>query len=255
MWPIAWQDDSIGLVFPDREFDPGLPTLLCVHGSGGQGAEFLPLLEALAGAANGAAIDLPGHGKTPGPGRGEVADYVSWLAAFLEKGPIKPVLLGNSLGGAIALGMALERPELLGGMVLWGTGARLRVLPAILDGLANDFGPTVELLTQMAYADVTGPELKDQGRQSMAHTAPEVLHGDYSACDRFDVMDRLDQIALPCLVVCGDGDKLTPLKYSQHLAAHIKGAQLAVIPNAGHLIHQEQPQAGAQALASFLTSL
>ncbi|MCB2227994.1 MAG: alpha/beta hydrolase [Desulfarculaceae bacterium] len=254
MWPQAWQSAEVGLSFPRREFDPALPTLLCVHGSGGRGAEFLPMLELLGGAANAAAIDLPGHGETPGPGRSEVADYVAWLAAFLEAGPIKPVLLGNSLGGAIALGMALSRPELLSGIVSWGSGARLRVLPKIIDGLAHDFEPTVEYLAQMAFADATDPALKEQGRREMALTAPEVLHGDYSACDRFDVMARLGEIALPCLVVCGDGDKLTPLKYSQYLAANIAGAKLAVIPGAGHLIHAEQPEAGARALADFVAA-
>lgn len=255
MWPSSWRERGIGLVTPEHNFDPALPSLLCVHGSGGRGLEFLPMLDLLAGAANGAAIDLPGHGDTPGPGRTEVDDYVDWLAALLEAGGPRPVLLGNSLGGAIALTMALERPELISGLVLWGTGARLRVLPAILEGLANRFADTVGLLANMAYAEATGPELKEAGRRAMAQTAQEVLLGDYSACDRFDVMPRLSEIDLPCLVVCGDGDKLTPLKYSQFLTQRIKGARLAVIPQAGHLMHQEQPAACAEALAGFLSSL
>ncbi|MCB2192646.1 MAG: alpha/beta hydrolase [Deltaproteobacteria bacterium] len=255
MWPSTWRGEAIGLVTPDAEFDSNLPDLLCVHGSGGRGAEFLPLLERLRGAANGAAIDLPGHGDTPGPGRDQVQGYVDWLAAYLEQGHSRPLLLGNSLGGAIALGMALERPELVSGLVLWGTGARLRVLPKILEGLASGFGPTVEFLAQMAYAEVTDPARKERGRRAMAQSAPEVLLGDYTACDRFDVMQRLGEIDLPCLVVCGDGDKLTPLKYSQYLAEHIKGARLAIIPGAGHLIHEEQPQAGAEAISGFLAAL
>lgn len=213
------------------------------------------MLERLRGAANGAAIDLPGHGQTPGPGRDQVGDYVTWLADFLKAGPLRPVVLGNSLGGAIALGLALDHPHLISGVVLWGSGARLRVLPAILDGLRDDFPATVEFLAQMAYAEETDAALKEEGRQAMALTRPEVLHGDYSACNQFDVMERLGEIELPCLVVCGQGDKLTPLKYSQYLAGHIKGARLEVIAQAGHLIHQEQPQAGAAALAGFLGSI
>ncbi|BEQ13949.1 alpha/beta fold hydrolase [Desulfoferula mesophila] len=255
MWPSTWQAESVGLATPDAAFDPNLPDLLCVHGSGGRGAEFLPLLESLVGAANGAGIDLPGHGDTPGPGRERVEDYVAWLAERLEQGRRRPVVLGNSLGGAIALGLALERPELIGGIVLWGTGARLRVLPKILEGLAKDFQPTVAFLAQMAYAEVTDPQRKETGRWAMARTAPAVLLGDYTACDRFDVMERLGEIDLPCLVVCGDGDRLTPLKYSQYLTEHIKGARLAVIPGAGHLIHEEQPSAGAKVLAEFLATL
>lgn len=255
MWPSTWQAESIGLATPDGEINPSLPDLLCVHGSGGRGAEFLPLLELLRGVANGAAIDLPGHGHTPGPGRERVEDYVAWLADRLEQSQRRPVVLGNSLGGAIALGLALERPELIGGIVLWGTGARLRVLPKILQGLAEDFLPTVAFLAQMAFADATDPARKEQGRWEMAQSVPQVLLGDYSACDRFDVMARLAEIDLPCLVVCGEGDKLTPLKYSTYLVEHIKGARLAIIPGAGHLIHQEKPQAGAAALTGFLAGL
>jgi pimeloyl-ACP methyl ester carboxylesterase len=256
MWQSHLPDNqAVGLLTTGSDFEPQKPSLLCIHGSGGQGREFLPMLELLQGSANCAAIDLPGHGRTPSPGCDQVDGYVAWLADFLAAGPVRPVLLGNSLGGAIALGIALDHPGLISGLVLWGTGARLKVLPKILKGLRDDFQPTVNFLAQMAYADETDAALKEEGRQAMTLSAPEVLHGDYSACDQFDVMERLDEIAIPCLVVCGQGDKLTPVKYSQYLAGHIKGARLEIIAQAGHLIHQEQPQAGATALASFLGSL
>ncbi len=255
MWPRQLNDQAIGLATPPAEYDPGLPSLLCIHGSGGTGDAFLSMLEHLQGTANGAAIDLPGHGGTPGPGRIQVDEYTAWLAGFLELCPTPPFLLGNSLGGAIVLSMALDYPQLISGLVLWGTGARLRVLPEILDGLANDFGPTVAFLKGLAYLKDADPQLVEQGRQVMARTSPEVLHGDYSACNRFDVMDRLGEIDLPTLVVCGDGDKLTPQKYSQYLCDHIKGARLKIIAGAGHMIHHEQPAAGAAAISEFLQAL
>jgi pimeloyl-ACP methyl ester carboxylesterase len=255
MWPKQLNGQAVGLTTPSEEYDPALPGLLCIHGSGGTGDAFLPMLEHLQGVANGAAIDLPGHGATPGPGRNQVGDYTAWVTAYLELCPAPPVLLGNSLGGAIVLSMALEHPRLISGLVLWGTGARLRVLPQILDGLANDFLPTVDMLTSLAYDQDADPALTDEGRRVMAATAPEVLHGDYAACNQFDVMDRLTEIDLPTLVVCGEGDKLTPLKYSEFLRDRIKDAKLAIIAGAGHMIHHEQPKAGAEALGGFLQAL
>lgn len=255
MWSKHLAGRDMGLLVTGGAFDPGRPSLLCVHGSGGRGAEFSPLLEALGAAANGAALDLPGHGATPGPGRRSVDDYAAWVMDFLAAGPVRPVLLGHSLGGAIALSVALARPELLSGLVLWGTGARLRVLPAILEGLAQDFGPTVELLVDLAYAPATPPAIKDLGRQAMAATPPPVLWGDYYSCHHFDVMERLGQIALPCLVVSGERDRLTPPKYSQFLASRLPGAQLALVPRAGHMLHQEEPLAAAQVLRGFLGRL
>jgi pimeloyl-ACP methyl ester carboxylesterase len=255
MWPRQMNDQAMGLQTPSVEYDPGLPGLLCIHGSGGTGDAFVPMLEHLQGVANGAAIDLPGHGGTPGPGRNQVSDYTAWVAQYLALCPAPPVLLGNSLGGAIVLSMALVYPRLISGLVLWGTGARLRVLDQILDGLANDFIPTVDMLTNLAYDQDADPALMDQGRRVMAATAPEVLHGDYSACNQFEVMERLDEIDLPTLVVCGQGDKLTPVKYSEFLRDRIKGAKLAIITGAGHMIHHEQPQRGAEALRGFLQAL
>ncbi|MFH1035280.1 MAG: alpha/beta hydrolase [Pseudomonadota bacterium] len=252
MWQEHLRDRQLGLISFGGAFDPARPGLLCVHGSGGRGDEFSLLLEALGEAANSAALDLPGHGATPGPGRQSVADYAAWVADFLAAGPVRPWLLGHSLGGAIALTVALERPELLGGLVLWGTGARLKVLPAILEGLAQHFLPTVELLVDLAYAPATDPAIKDLGRRAMAASEPQVLWGDYFSCDHFDVMAGLGSITLPTLVVCGQEDRLTPPKYSQFLAGRIPGARLAVIPRAGHMLHQEEPLAAAQALAGFL---
>jgi pimeloyl-ACP methyl ester carboxylesterase len=255
MWEKHVKATGAGLEVGTGDFVPGLPSLLCIHGSGGAGAEFLPLLGHLKGVANGAALDLPGHGNTPGPGFSSVWDYAQWVADFLAAGPVRPVVLGNSLGGAIALALGLERPELLSGLVLWGTGGRLRVLPAILEGLKADFAATVKLLVGYAYAPGTDQALKAAGGGGMAACAPQVLLGDYSACNDFDVMGRLGEIALPTLVVCGEEDSLTPVKYSRHLAGAIAGARLEIVPGAGHVLHQEKPGPGAALLKGFLGGL
>jgi pimeloyl-ACP methyl ester carboxylesterase len=181
-----------------------------------------------------------------------VEDYAAWVAGFIAAGPVRPWLLGHSLGGAIALSLGLARPELLSGLVLWGTGARLRVLPAILEGLASAAEATLSLVVENAYSLDAHPSLKALGRAHLAKVDPRVTLGDYSACDRFDVMARLGEISLPTLVVCGEGDRLTPLKYSQYLASHISGARLTVVPGAGHMLQEEQPVAAAQALLDFL---
>jgi pimeloyl-ACP methyl ester carboxylesterase len=71
-------------------------------------------------------------------------------------------------------------------------------------------------------------------------TEPAVVHNDFSACNRFDVMDRLHAIRLPSLVICAAQDRMTPVKYGAYLQDHIPGAKMAVIEGAGHMMGLEQ---------------
>jgi pimeloyl-ACP methyl ester carboxylesterase len=82
-----------------------------------------------------------------------------------------------------------------------------------------------------------------------------VTHGDYSACNVFDVMARLGEIHAPTIVICGEQDRMTPPKYSELLVSKIPGAQLALIENAGHSVMIEQPHAVSRALFDFVKNL
>jgi pimeloyl-ACP methyl ester carboxylesterase len=97
--------------------------------------------------------------------------------------------------------------------------------------------------------------LKELVDKRIAETRPSVLHGDFLACDGFDVSDRLSQVSCPTLVLCGEEDKMVPLRSSQFLADHIPGARLEIVPGAGHMVIQEKPQAVASALLGFLGQL
>lgn len=91
--------------------------------------------------------------------------------------------------------------------------------------------------------------------QRMSEMRSTVLHGDWMACDNFDVMDRLSTIDRPALIVCGVEDQMTPVEYSKYLHAHIPGSQLHIIPDAGHMVMLEQPDRTAQLLDRFLESI
>lgn len=252
MWQEHVNHKSLGLVQGRKPFDPARPSLLMVHGAGGRGEAFLPQLSGLSGQVNVAAIDLPGHGDTPGPGLEHIQDYADWLADFLASGPLRPVLLGHSMGGATAMTLAAQRPELIRGLILVGTGARLKVMPALLQGLAQDFPTTVGSIVRFAYADQADPRLIEQGTQNMSQTPPQVLIGDFTACDRHDIGDRLAAIHLPTLVIVGDQDRLTPVKYSERLAEALPGSRLVVIKDAGHMAFLEKPQTFNETVLEFM---
>lgn len=225
--------------------------LVFVHGAGGSHLNWPPQLRRLAG-ANTYALDLPGHGQSEGQGRRSISAYADFVAAFLETlGLEKVTLVGHSMGGATALDFALRYPERLAGLVLVGSGARLRVAPTILNGIRQDFQAAVRLITDYAFAPDAPEQLKGEGRRQMGQTHPDVLYSDFAACDAFDVMDRLGDIRCPTLAICGTADRLTPPKYSTYLCDNIPGAQLILVEGAGHMVMLEQPEAVSQAIADF----
>lgn len=255
MWDKHLNGQKIGLITGKKPFDPALPSILLVHGSGGYKELYRQQITGLSGRANAAAIDLPGHGDTPGPGLTEVSDYAAWLARFLAAGPVRPVVLGHSLGGAVALQTALDHPELLSGLILMGSGARLRVMPQFLAGLAENYQATIQGGLSFSYADGADPTLVAEGIKNMLNTPAELVFGDFSACDRFDVMDRVAGVTLPTMALVGDQDRLTPLKYSQHLATVMPNCRVKVIAGAGHMTNLERPGEVTEAIAEFLAGI
>ncbi len=201
-------------------------------------------------------LDLPGHGQSePFEGDITVQRFAGVVAQLIQEVDQKGVfVMGHSLGGAIALQLALDHASLLGGLVLVGTGAKLGVLPAILEGLRIDYRSGIELATgQMAFAKGADPALVERSKEECLQCPQEVGYTDFVACNNFDVRDRLGEIKLPSLVVVGDEDKLTPVKWSQYLTDHLLNAELTIIEHAGHMVMLEQPEKLNQAIDAFLS--
>ncbi|MFO7496560.1 MAG: alpha/beta fold hydrolase [Desulfobacterales bacterium] len=241
-------------IFYDHSPATGGRVLLPIHGSGGDHRSWPAGLRHWPAAAV-FTPDLPGHGRSTGSGRSRVSDYADVLAAFVERLALQSVvLMGHSLGGAIVQCLALRSPDWLAAIVLVGTGARLKVDPAILDGLLNDYDAALELICQSAFSPQAAPALVWKFRQGLRQTLPAVTHGDYNACNQFDIMDRLGDIRVPTLVLAGDADKLTPPKYGAFLRDRIPGAQMAIIAGAGHMMALENPEALIGHLGAFLNA-
>jgi len=201
------------------------------------------------------ALDLPGHGALvdrPGPTRMTVDDYAGAVRAELARRGLEHVcLVGHSLGSAIALRMAVDYPALVSRLVLIGAGARMRVLPALLDEARTDPPAAKWKLVELGFT----PAHQAQARaffEQLTPPAPGMLYRDLAACNSFDMMSELGHIAQPTLIVTGEEDRLTPPKYARFLAEHLDNAQLALPPNAGHYAQLEAPAAIADAIRAWL---
>jgi pimeloyl-ACP methyl ester carboxylesterase len=244
---------KIGVMEGPAGYREGAPGLLMIHGAGGRAQMWQAQIRPLGKEINTLAIDLPGHGETPGPGRDTIASYAAWIRDSLLHMDMKPLfLMGHSMGGAIVQEAALLFPELLSGIILASTGPRLPVAPQILEGLRNRFEETVEIIIRYAYAPGADPVLTGQGAQLMKEAGPSVVHDDFLACDRFDRKNELSRIGLPCLIMCGEQDKLAPPSFSQELKKAIPGARSVLVPSAGHMVMIENYRLFNKAVHDFV---
>jgi pimeloyl-ACP methyl ester carboxylesterase len=238
-----------------RTSDKSEDSLLFIYGAGGTHRHWGQQLAGLRG-ANRYALDLPGHGRSAGRGRTSIERYGEVILQFLEAlGLSRVTLVGHSMGGAISQYLALNHAARVERLVLVGSGARLRVLPSLLEGLLQDFPATVETMLGWAYSSQTPDELIRLGQEEWMENEPQVVHDDFAACDVFDVMVRLGEIHCPTLVLCGENDKLTPTKYAHYLRDNISGARLTIIPQAGHMVMVERPEAVNRAIEEFLAGI
>jgi pimeloyl-ACP methyl ester carboxylesterase len=226
-----------------------------VHGAGADHSHWPAELEHLPGHTV-YYLDLPGHGRSKGLGRISVAAYADTVAGFVDTLALSQVVVfGHSMGGAIVQMLALKHPTWLKAIVLVGSGSRLRVPPALIEQLGIDFSAAVDTLCQALFGLETPPAMVAAERQRYLRTDWRLLRDDLLACDAFDVTQRLSEIALPTLIVTGDADVLTPVKYAQFLKDNIPGAQMVVIPGAGHMVAREKPAEFIRAVIPFLGSM
>jgi len=233
------------------------PPVVLIHGAGGTHLHWPSQVRRLSGYRV-FAIDLPGHGKSEGRGYQNIEIYCQSIVQWLESINLyRAVFVGHSMGGAITLNLALNHSEHVIAIGLIGTGARLRVDPVILENAAQPttFPVAISAIMKRAFSSQSDPRLIEIAAQRMSTIRPAVLHGDFLACNEFDLMESIHKIRFPCQVICGQDDQLTPVRYSQYLADQIPRAEINVIPDAGHMVMLEQPQAVADTLSTFLSTL
>lgn len=233
----------------------GAAAILFIHGAGSSGAFWNDYLEAFPGRAT-LAPDLPGRGGSPGrPGR-DIASRAEVLEHFLDElapGPVIPV--GFSMGGAIAIELLLRRPGDYPAAVLVSTGARLRVLPEILELIESDYQAYLDGAARLVASPATPPETIAPALADRASCPPEVALSDFRACNDFDRRAEIGNIEVPVLVLGGRDDVLTPPRFAEYLAENIPRARLELFSRAGHFLPVERRAETIAAMGRFFEEL
>jgi pimeloyl-ACP methyl ester carboxylesterase len=228
--------------------------VLFIHGAGGSTKSWFYQMEYLKTSVEVMLIDLPGHGRA-GDSDGSTAideHRDSVYMALKSSGIDRCYMVGHSMGGAIAMSCALSFPNVVKGIILVGTGARLRVFPEILEGIVKDKEKTLRSIIEFAISKNAPDSLKKGCFDEMMKCRPEVVYNDFYACNRFNIMKTIGSINVPTLIICGTDDALTPPEYSRYLHESIKGSELVLIKDAGHMVMLEKPEEVNKAIIKFV---
>ena len=241
----------------------GLP-LVFLHGFPLSRGAWQKQIDAFASSHRVIVPDLRGFGDSEtGPGPVTMSQYAVDVLALLRRLSAGPaVLIGHSMGGYVALAFARQFPEMLRGLVLVGTKAG----PDTAEGAAGRRATAEKVRTGgvQVVIDTMAPRMLAPGNQDsrlieqvrsfMAPSNPAgVIGALLGMAERPDATALLAQVAVPTLVVTGADDTLIPPSESEKMARAIRGARLAVIPRAGHLVSFEQPDLFNHALRDWLS--
>jgi pimeloyl-ACP methyl ester carboxylesterase len=235
--------------------------LLLLHGAGSNGHAWHYQYEYLGNRHSPIAPDLPGHGRSSGvEGLRTIEDYAAFTLAFLDALRLdSAVIAGHSMGGAIAMELALRHPARVQALVLIATAPKFDIpKDRIETWRAVTMGRASQPFNNDGYSPktiATKPEIIREGWGEQIQTDPRVRWGDLVACSQVDLRDRIGQLDKPTLILAGADDSITPATEAEFLRSRIKGARLEVVPDAGHRLTTERPDVTNTAIEKFLDEL
>jgi len=245
-----------------EERDGAGPAVVCIHGFCQSSAYWTPTLERLAArGVHGLAPDLPGFGRSSGePGPYTMHALADAVVRMLDARRIERVrLVGSSMGGVVAQQLVLRRPERVERLLLVATGAVMNDPKA---GLAKSEEYKIAPWNEATVASiVAGFFLRAPPETDVARFRRIALDASHAAAveasrsnAQNNTLDRLAEIRVPTLIVQGRHDKARTPEHGALMRERIRGAELAVIEDAGHTPQLERPDAFHYVALPFLTA-
>lgn len=229
--------------------------LLFIHAAGSNANTWQRQLEHFGQWHSPIAFDFPGHGRSGGTdGLHSISAYREFTKAFADAlGMQRAVLIGRSMGGAIAMDLALAYPDLVKALVLVATAAKFDLPAARIETWRNVMrGRAQQPFTTDNFSPKTDFAIMREAWMEQVKTDPRVRYFDFLACNAFDVTAQLDRITVPTLIIAGRDDSVTPVAKAEQLQRGIAGSQLVVLEDAGHTVSSERPAECNKAIDTFL---
>lgn len=259
MGTIALERGHIGVL----ESGPAsaLTPIIFLHGVGSDKSVWAPQFEHFGRERRALAFDYPGYGESaPRDGAGRDGFAAAMIEAMASVGINRAHLCGLSLGGVVAIAMHHLAPGRCASLILADSFARHPEGDAIYErSVGASKSMTMRELAETRAPALLGASASDELRReviaTMAKIDPAAYRQGAAAVWLADQRDRAAAINIPSLILCGEEDRITPPLLSKDLASLIYGAQLAMIPGAGHLTNAEQPHAFNTEVDRFLAGV
>lgn len=248
-----------------RPFDAAKPAVIFLHGAAMDHTVWQ--LQTRYFAYHGYAVlalDLPGHGRSEGPPVTGIAEMAAWVGRVMTTaGLAGAALVGHSMGALVALATAAAEPERVTALALLGVATTMPVHPDLLAAATANDHRAFELITSWAFGrrahlgghSTPGLWMTGGGVRLLERSAPGVLANDLAACADFgDATEMAAAVRCPTLLLLGARDLMTPPKGAAALAKAIPGARMVVLPDSGHMMMIEQPDATLDALRDHIAA-
>jgi pimeloyl-ACP methyl ester carboxylesterase len=235
--------------------------IVMLHGAGSNGHSWHNQVDHFARAHSPIAIDLPAHGRSSGvEGLKSVQEYSDFVVAFLDAlGIGSAVIAGRSMGGAIAMDMAMRYPKRVEAIVPVVTAARFNIEPKRVEALRDvAMGHAPQAFVTFGYSPATVKdrfEVVREGWMEQIQTDPRVRYTDMIACTECDMREQIARIERPALILAGADDPITTPADAEFIHGRIRGSKLRVVADAGHHLPNEQPAETDSAIENFLSEL
>ncbi len=248
--------NNIQFITDKWPLNPSLPTIIFIHGAGNSKNLWKSQVQEFSAELNKIAIDLPGHGGSSEPGMSGIGDYAEFVEKFIsEVNPPTPVPCGLSMGGAITLTLLLSSKIKFKAGIIINSGAKLKVNPLIFDLIKNNYSGYIESIPAIGASSSTDRSRLSDVVSDAEKCSPDVVYNDFTACNNFDVTEKLSSINVPVLILTAEEDKLSPQKYGKFLADNITGSSHVNISGAGHFSPVEKPEEVNEAILGFIKKI